>query len=269
MRKIILIIILFIFTFFNSFSQEIIPIISTGKYEFKDISPVEAKELAIKVAKVNALKKAGISEYIVDITVMLNSEVNYNYIDIFNSITSTEVQGEILVDEIIKDTIYRSPNNNLISEVEIKARIFKYDKEKDFSFAFKVESLESIYKSGEIVEFSFIPTNNGYLNVFYINKEETVIMFPNRNLDYPILNDIPDKIFRKNEIVNFPINKAIKYTLSVPENQNSEESYFLFVFTKEYSPFTKELRLPNILEWIYKIPQDKRSIQYFPITIIK
>ena len=122
-------------------------------------------------------------------------------------------------------------------------------------------------KDRETLNFSFIPAHDGYLNIFYINPNESLLLYPNQNLNYKILNDIPNRIFTKNEIVNFPINSAIKYTLSVPENLKSEESHLLFVYTKEYLPYTLDLEIPKILEWIYKIPQNKRSIQYFPLTI--
>src|SRR6187455_1951181 len=68
-----------------------------------DITPVQAREKAIDQAKAEALRLAGVPEYITDSNLSYKTERNSTLKDINESLTSIDVSGEISTFQVLKE----------------------------------------------------------------------------------------------------------------------------------------------------------------------
>src|SRR5688572_32648549 len=68
-----------------------------------DITPIQARAYAIDQAKAEALRNAGIAEYVAETNLLYMTEKDAEVKDIHNSLTSVDVSGEISAFEVIKE----------------------------------------------------------------------------------------------------------------------------------------------------------------------
>jgi hypothetical protein len=98
-------------------------------------------------------------------------------------------------------------------------------------------------------------------------------MYPYADPQNKNLNDDPDKVFKKNERIKFPINKNFGnpdtketgYVLST--DKQTEYNHLIFVYTKQNVPFYKPINYQNIISWIYAISPDQRVVKYYGFVI--
>ncbi len=240
-----------------SYSQKKIKVKNVkGSCVISNITPEEAREKAIQRAKQDALRRAGIGEVVSASNIYNREEINDEFVDFFNSITSTELEGKVTSYEVTHEEKTVDQFDNLIYEVEINATVVKYKSEKDPEFDFKVEGIKQIYDDTEKLRFSFLPYKDGYLRIFLIDdNENSYSIFPNEHEKI--------RMFQEGVKTEFPIN--VNYTLEAAKPIDND--LLVFVFTKKNIPFKEEENYNNILEWIYSMPRDQRMIQYFPFTI--
>ena len=99
---------------------------------------------------------------------------------------------------------------------------------------------------------------------------ESILLYPFEDRNQKYLSDIKNKIFKKNEKVNFPIHKVFKpgYAIELETEVKDEISIFIFVFKKNNIPWIEnKINRKTILNWIYKIPLDQREIHYRSILL--
>ena len=115
----------------------------------EDVTPKKCKETAIKYAKEEALRKAGIGESIQSFRLLSSISVDNDFSQIFNKETFLELNGYIEnvefieepkkgFDEKLKQTFY---------ELEIRANVKEYKSERDPLFTIDIDSLKPSYKS--------------------------------------------------------------------------------------------------------------------------
>ncbi len=274
--KIIYITILLLLSVSNIYTQKEIKVKGVkGSWIISNISPQEAKEKAILEAKKAALLKAGISEQISETNTLNKSENKGEYKQIFNSISTVEVNGKVLSYNVISEKKKVDKFDNFVVEVIIDAVVVKYKTKKDISFDFKVSKIESFYRNNEVLVFSFTPFKNGYLKIFNISDTESFLLYPFKSEKYTHFNDIPDNLFFKNSKIQFPINTMFgnprtgKHGYTVSTTKEKEVNHLIFVFTKSNIPFYNEVNYKNIIKWIYSTPPDQRIVKYFGFTITK
>lgn len=255
--------------FSSAFAQRKKIIHAKGLSISLDKTPNEALNEAIKNAKKNALNKAGITEQLFVSTVLFersNENKSENY---FNEISSIESNASIVIDSIYKEERSFDKYGNMVISVNIDATVFKYNKKKDATFFFKVEGLKDIYYENESLSFSFIPSHDGFLTIFVFNEKETILLYPIKNIVQDYLSDKKNYLFIKGEKILFPIHDAYKpgYLIELDNNKN-EISNLVFVFTKNYIPWIEsEINRNTVLHWIYKIPLNKREIEFRNVLI--
>ena len=237
-----------------------------------DKTPKDALKDAKKNAKENALKKAGITELISVSRILFEESSINDHTNQFNEISSIESNANIIIDSIYQEKKSFDKFGNMIVSVEIDATVFKYKKERDPTFFFKIDELKDIYYENEYLSFSFIPSQDGYLNIFVLNEMGSILLYPFEDINQKYLSDVKNKLFRKNEKVSFPIHKAFRpgYTVEL-ETENMEElSTFIFVFTKNNITWMEnKIEKKTILNWIYRIPIYQREIYYRSIILKK
>ena len=258
----------------NSFSQNTIKVNDVkGECIISNITPEQAKQKAIQEAKHEALRLAGVSENVGTTSVLKTKEDKDGFKQLFDEISSVEINGEVLSYSITKENKRINEFNNIVIEVTIDAEVIKYDKKKDLSFDVVTQGIEEYYKNEQVLAFDFTPSADGYLKIFNINDTENIIMYPYFDLSNNRLNDVPDRLFKKNEKIRFPINKLFGnpdtketgYILST--EKQTESNHLVFVYTKQNIPFYKSVNYQNIISWIYSISPDQRVVKYYGFLI--
>jgi hypothetical protein len=241
---------------FLAFSQEIIKIkkVSGIYYLSNDISPKQAKELAVIEAKTEALRKAGIGETVNSSKVLISTENNNIVNQLFNNIATVELNGAITKYKV--DTIFERRNefSQTYFEAFITADVIKYKTKPDPSFQLQIDGVDKVYNQGSDLKFSCTPFIAGYLKIFQITSNYAGMIYPNEFEN--------STLFIKDQKVQFPIKKGLSYSLD-----DIESNTLVFVFTKSEIPFTVKQTIEGITEWIYKISPEQRQVQSFSIMV--
>jgi hypothetical protein len=260
--------IIFLSFFFVSltFAQKTVKVRAVKGYAFVsgDISPNEARAIAVKEAKINALKAAGIAENIKSYELLFNSQNNNDFTQFFNSDIQSEIQGAVQSYEVKKEKITQNKQLELLFEVEIDASIISYDSKPDIAFNQHIEGIGLFYQNNQPLTFSLKSTQPFYLTVFNITNSESVLLYPNKF-------EKQEK-FQSDVSYSFPSNK-INYILNTTAKE-SEENMLIFVFTKSQIPY---INMNNefvtnsdaIFSWIYSILPDQRNVEYRKLIINK
>lgn len=239
-----------------------------------DISLKAAFEKAVNEAKMEALRKAGVTENVSSSDIMTSSESGKGFKEEMNSFVSVEINGAVLNDSIVEKKSFTNQFGNLVAQVLINVDVIKYEARADASFDFKVEGVKEYYENGDLMNFSFLPYSEGYLKIFNVNDSESFIVFPFSSTEYPFLNDTIDQKFKPNKLINFPVNKLmgdpatkqVGYGLSTEAAR--EHNYLILVYTKQNVPFKGNLNYKSVLNWIYRISPDQRKVQFFDFVIV-
>jgi len=250
-------------------AQKKVKVTAKGSYEARDLTLEEVRKKAIDEAKHNALVKAGISENVKVSDFLYTFEDDEKFKDIFQSFISTETGADIIVEsvrELLRDI---NEFGNIMIEVEIDAVVIKHKEKKDPAFDFIVEGIRETYYENDPLDFTFLPTRDGYLKIFNIAETSASILYPYSDPENNYLNDDPEHIFTKKELINFPVNERIDaYYFGIDDNHISKEyNLLIFVFTKKDYPFLQDANLPNIMNWIFEIPLDQRKVQQWGIVL--
>ena len=239
-----------------------------------DITLKAAFEKAVNEAKMEALRKAGVTENVSSSDIMTSSESGAGFKEEMNSFVSVEINGAVLNDSIVEKKSFTNQFGNLVAQVLINVDVIKYEARADASFDFKVEGVKEYYENGDLMNFSFLPYSEGYLKIFNVNDSESFVVFPFSSTEYPFLNDTIDQKFKPHKLVNFPVNKLmgdpatkqVGYALSTEAAR--EHNYLILVYTKQNVPFKGNLNYKSVLNWIYRITPDQRKVQFFDFVIV-
>lgn len=225
----------------------------TGKAIIKNITPDEARQKALRAAKIKALRKAGVSEKITETNVKRVKARNSDIQKTFNSIATVAISGHVIDYEITNTQKDVDQFNNLYIAVTINATVIKYDRERDPAFEIKVDSIHSVYEEGENLNFTVTSNNPGYLRIFlFEGKQKSTQIFPNQYEK--------NSFFPADTTISFPRDDMLEY--EVTTRKDKETNHLVFVFTKKEIPFMKKVNYKNIINWIYRISPDQRRVKY-------
>ena len=261
-----------LFMALNSFAQEQKTVRATGVYMSRDLTPEQTKAKAIEEAKRNALLKAGVAETVSVTDFNYQFEDNEKFREIFQSISTIETGGQIIVDTILSEKKSFNEFGNMQVEVEIQATVFQYKEKADQTFLIKVEGIDEVYKNMDYLKFLVTPTQNGYLKIFNVSDEKTSLLYPYKDLTNKRLNDITNRLFLKDQTVKMPVHPAFSdgYYLEIDKPDKEQEfNILIFVFTKQNIPFLQEVNFTNMMRWIYAMTPDERVTQQAGFIIKK
>ncbi len=228
------------------------------------ITPKQARELALNDAKSNALRKAGIGEYIKNNLTLLSSTVGDKYDEYINTEQQSQLEGSVLDYEIINENKFINDEKLLVVSITINATVMKYQTKPDVNFDVRLFGVKSIYKNRDNLEFSVQPTIDCYLNFFSWVDDESGLIYPNDREKSALL--------KAATTVKFPIlSEAIDYKLILNHKEN-EKGRFIFVFTKTPMKFIQKDANQNtspdeIISWINAIPLDQKKVFNMPFII--
>jgi hypothetical protein len=261
-----ILILLLVFVYSNSFAQKnTIKVFNVSGQAFINelLTPKQAKELALNDAKSNALRKAGIGEYIRSNNTLLSTSVGDKYDEYINTEQQSQLEGNILEYTVIKDTQFINNEKLLVVSVTIDATVIKYETKPDVNFDVRLFGVKTVYKNNDRLLFSVQPTIDCYLNFFsWVNGES--------NLMYPSSYE-KSTLLQSDKIVLFPTTDRIDYKL-ILDKKESERGRLIFVFTKTPMKFIRKDDSQNttpdeIISWINSIPLDQKKVFNLPFLI--
>lgn len=252
------------------FSQEIISVsdIKGIGYIAGDVSENQARQNALNEAKIEALKKAHVAEYINSYQTLFNSQANNDYSQFFNSDIQSEIQGAVKSYTIKNEKKQLNTQTDQIEyHVTIDAEVIKYETKADVSFEAIVDGIKGVYNNHDKLVFSLKTTKDCYLTIFNITDKDASLMYPNAMEKA--------QLFEKEKKYTFPLAAdRLDYEMETTQ-KDKETNRLIFVFTKTpiaYLNISGEMQLTDvekIFTWIYSIMPDQRRVEYFQFFIVK
>ena len=213
-----------------------------------NVTPEEARNKAIEAAKVEAMRLAGVTEWIKSFDFLEKKEAGGTYDEFFHSLTSVETLGSVTGWELKSESKKIDDFNNLIYEVSIDATVQLYKSKKDPEFQLSVKGLSQVYKNESKLAFDVLAKQPGYLKIFLIDEHQSVTMlFPN---EY-------ESSFQMdaNSTYSFPQSSHFEYEMFTDFKE--ETNYLFFLFTRRDILCNAE-DFKSFLEYVYSIePQDR------------
>lgn len=243
-----------------------------GKAYFReDKSPAEAQKEAFQKAKENALRKAGLAEYIRSWKWQRTSQTNDSLSQSFLDAINSEIRGGI-TDTNLKKTnkYYNEKLKTWVYEVIIDATVKKYESKTDPNFNVEIKGVKNVYTEGEPLRIMIKTSKPSYLTLINLVGDTSLLMYPHKR-EKP-------KRFKPQTKYSLPLPSSPfkKYYVSLPEGVNKQTNMLLFIFTK-HEPIkfvsTKgrtgdEWYNPKIIgsdekvfQQIHEIPPHKRRIK--------
>jgi hypothetical protein len=222
-----------------------------------DITPIQARAKAIDQAKAEALRSAGVSEYVAESSLLYKTEKDKELKDIHKSLTSVDVSGEISGFQITKEEKRLNEFGNLTYEVWINATVMLHNTFKDPGFDVGVSGIRDSYRSPEELVFEILPSKEGYLNIFILDDDESLRLYPNKF----------EKVekFEGGKSYKFPRSRALDYEVSAEDEM--EVNYLILLYTKSEIPFLGEETSENILQFIARIDPAQKCIRSYSLFI--
>lgn len=222
-----------------------------------DITPLQAREKAIGQAKAEALRQAGVSEYVIEANVMYKSERADTLKDLHESLTSIDISGEISGFEIVEEAKRINDFGNLAYEVVINATVVRHQTSKDPGFNFDVKGVHESYLSRDELIFEIQPSHQGFLNIFILGEDESLHLYPNKF-------EKKEK-FEAGQTYKFPRSVALDYEISTEAGM--EVNHLVLLYTKAEIPFLEEETSEKILQFIARIDPAQKCLKSYPILI--
>ena len=225
----------------------------TGRCEItRDLSLSQAEQKALEDAKINAMRKAGVSERLWSVTGLINEDDGSEFSQVLSRMTTLEVNGLITV----KDVNYSEEviDGRRYAVATIDADVKLVDTKVDLTFQMETDGLKGIYENGEILTFSIrVYGHDAYLKIFWFDDNGGSLIYPS---DYD-----SDMLFKKDFEYKFPINPTIEYTMEKLDKSHKFETInFIAVATKRDIPVLEDnITFDTVLKWIYTIPADERA----------
>lgn len=251
----------------NSFAKELVEVngINTEVQVVNDISPNQAKRIALNEAKIEALRKAGIAESVSSQELLFSSEINNDFKEFFSSGYQIEIRGAVQSYEITSEKLYAKDGlGGIFYSITINAKVVKYDTRLEASFDANVEGINAVYAEESNLKFSLRSTQDCHLIIFNIGDNATSLLFPS----------VYEPTFKMKalEAYEFPISE-INFTMYI-DTGKAETNRLVFLFTKKKYNYIKVKKdgftsKEEMFEFIYSIPPDERNIEYLSYHITK
>lgn len=258
----LLLIVILLFNIYPLFSQIKTIYGAVGTCMIVNITPEEAHRRALEEAKREALKMAGIEEFVRSSDVLVSRVSKNEKYQKFVSFSSLEMRGGVVSYTLQSSTVEKMADSNLYAIVKINAKVKRYSTVPDAGFKIYVHIPSKSLKHGEHLNFDIEVTQKGYLTIFLIDEEYDVNqLFPNA---YETKN-----VFEASKKVSFPLDPNIEYTLEKKNGQDKvEQNLLVFMYTKsDINLRTDALTYESVLEWIYSIEPSERSVSFDYISI--
>ncbi|HEV8513357.1 MAG TPA: DUF4384 domain-containing protein [Cyclobacteriaceae bacterium] len=231
-----------------------------GIAEIVNISPEQARSKAIDEAKLDALHKAGVQEWIQSFDYLDKREEHNKFTEFFHSVTSVQTMGNVVSWKLKREQKRIDElNNHLIYEVLIDAEVKLYQTKPDLEFQISVNGIQPLYHSSQKMQFEILPNKDGYLSVFIIDQQQAVTqLFPNEK-------EKENKLTATTSY-RFPLSPHFDY--EVFTDLKEEQNYIFFLYTRQSIPF-HGTSFDSLIEYIYAIEPQERFLSMDKFRIVK
>ena len=188
----------------------------TGRCEVtRDISLAQAEERALEDAKLNAMRKAGVSERLWSVTGLINEDDGSEFSQVLSRMTTLEVNGLITVKEVNYSEETIDGRRYAVATIDADVKIV--DTEVDLTFQMEVDGLKNVYGNGEAMSFKVcIYGHDAYLTIFWFDDNGGSLIYP---------SEFDSRMqFRKNAEYTFPLNQGIEYVMEKLDKSHKMET---------------------------------------------
>jgi Domain of unknown function (DUF4384) len=223
-----------------------------------NITPEQARSKALDEAKVDALRKAGVEEWIQSFDYLDKKEEHNQFSEFFHSVTSVQTMGNVTSWEVVKEQ-KKLEGNNLLYEVFIDAEVRVYKTKTDPGFQIRISGISPVYKNEDKLTFDVLANREGYLSVYIIDHQSTVSrLFPNDQ----------EKQYQLKAGLRYPFPFSPHFDYEVYTELKEEQNYIFFLFTRQEIPFSGKI-FNEFIEYVYGIEPHERFLFMEKIRIVK
>lgn len=227
-----------------------------------DMTGGEIMARALHEAKEDALRKAGVSESVWSIFGQMSTMTNSIFLEAYSEMSVLAIEGKVAVND--KNGSWNINKAGLpVYTAKIDAEVTVDNHEEDLTYAITTKGIADHYNNYDKFSCSFtLDGSDSYIKVFYFNNESAGMMYP----DTP---EAKTKLFKAGETYGFPLPRnGIQGSILLEKSgEKPENLLFVFVATKKNYPYLGDDDATSILQWIYSIPANERTIDYKQCTI--
>ncbi|MBC8184803.1 DUF4384 domain-containing protein [candidate division KSB1 bacterium] len=241
----------------------------TGDAAIQNISSEEAKIIALRKARIDAIEQVcGVS---------LQAETMVRDFQLAGDFIHSISYGHVVEEKNKKwDTITmpaENPNDPpvLIYKVTMKAKVVSREEKPDPSFKISLKLNRTIFQSGDEVVFKIKATQDCYLTIFNIGADDTVrILFPNffekdNFIKKAASIQVPEKTFQKAgnsyiKVSTLPGHKKNSEVVKVIATKQRIDFIDEIDLSSAFSPIgTPKMALTKLARWLSQIPVSERA----------
>jgi len=251
--------------------QELVNVTNVKGIAVIDSNRQEAKKKAKQNARIEALKKAGVPEYIMVFQTQAiqssNNSVNRSFMEDIKS----ELRGSVVDVDVMETGVSIKNTGPTVQEIykyTINATVSKENLKSDPHFNAKIKGCKRVFEKGDQFVLRIKPTKNCYLTLFNIATENNEIkkLYPNK------AHNLTQDKFLEGQYAKLP--PQGRWNAEIPRGSERQANKLIFVFTKDQRNYQEQGKaemdkLENIWEWIHEIPPEKRIVRYRHFDIVK
>ena len=225
----------------------------TGRCEItRDISLSQAEQKALEDAKINAMRKAGVSERLWSVTGLINEDDGSEFSQVLSRMTTLEINGLITVRDVVYSEEVIDGRRYAVATIDADVKLV--DTKVDLTFQMEVNGIKGVYESGENMTFTVkLYGHDAWLRVFWFDESGGMLLYPSSyDSDAPL---------KKDKEYAFPLNPSIDYVMEKLDKSHKMETInIIAVATKRNIPFIEDaVTFDSVLKWLYTIPADERT----------
>lgn len=236
---------------------------AVGKWEVSnDITPKQAEEKALFEAKKEALRKAGVMENVWSVFGQITSDSGSEFVEAYSAVSTLAINGMVNVTDMKVEDLWDPGLKRDFKVVTIDAIVTADDTKEDKTYALEVKGIEPVYKEGETFECTFsIYGHDSYLKFFWFGENGAALIYPN---EYE-----GNQIFKAGQKYHMPVTTSIDMVMQKHDaNKDVEKVNIIAVATKKDYPYLGKYDYQSIIQWVYGLPADQRTL-FYTLTLIK
>jgi hypothetical protein len=230
----------------------------SGQVLIANITPEQARERAIDMAKAEALRQAGAEEWVQSFDFLQKREENNKFEEFFHSLTSVQSMGSVVDWKVINENKRLNESGTLLYEVSLDATVRLYKTRPDPEFQMTVKGIHPVYRHEENMNFEVMPGKDGFLKIFLMDDARAV------SVVYPNEHEPSVQMFGKTTRT-FPQSPHFNY--EVFTNKNEETNYLFFVYTRKDLPYTGSDKFADFIQYVYTMEPAERFVMMERIEI--
>lgn len=221
-----------------------------------DLTGGEVMARALHEAKEDALRKAGVGENVWSIFGMMTTSTSSTFMEAYSEMSVMAIEGKVTINNETGSWILNKEGNPVYT-VKLDAEVTVDHNEEDKTYAISTDGIANHYSNGDKCSCTFtIDGADSYLKVFFFNDEMAGMIYPNTP-------EQKMRQFKVGEVYSFPVpQNGRQGSIQMRKNgEDPENIVILFVATKKNYPYIGDNDATSILQWIYNLPADERTIE--------